>query len=53
LDYYVGQQHPLPYKYLATVDDTTGGVKLVFQQLLGKFGEKITIKAPKVGSAQP
>lgn len=53
LDYYVGQQHPLPYKYLATVDDTANGIKLVFQQLLGKFGEKVTIKAPKVGSAKP
>lgn len=53
LDYYVGQAHPLPYKYLATVNDTTNGIKLVFQQLLGKFGEKVTIKAPKVGSSKP
>lgn len=53
LDYYVGQQHPLPYKYSATVNDTTNGIKLVFQQLLGKFGEKVSIKAPKVGSAKP
>ncbi len=53
LDYYVGQAHPLPYKYLATVNDTTNGIKLVFQQLLGKFGEKVTIKAPTVGSSKP
>jgi hypothetical protein len=53
LDYYLGQAHPLPYKYLATVNDTTNGVKLVFQQLLGKFGEKVTIKAPKIGSSKP
>ena len=53
LDYFIGQQHPLPYKYSATVNDTTNGVKLVFTQLLGKFGEKVTIKAPKVGSATP
>jgi hypothetical protein len=53
LDYYVGQQHPLPYKYLATVNDTVNGIKLVFQQLLGKFGEKVTIKAPKIGSSKP
>jgi hypothetical protein len=53
LDYYVGQAHPLPYKYSATVNDTTNGIKLVFQQLLGKFGEKVTIKAPKVGSSKP
>lgn len=53
LDYYVGQAHPLPYKYLATVNDTTNGVTLVFQQLLGKFGEKLTIKAPTVGGTKP
>lgn len=53
LDYYIGQQHPLPYKYLATVDDTVNGIKLSFQQLLGKFGEKVTIKAPTIGSSKP
>jgi hypothetical protein len=53
LDYYLGQAHPLPYKYLATVNDTVNGVKLVFQLTMGKFGEKVTIKAPKVGSSKP
>lgn len=53
LDYYIGQAHPLPYKYSATVNDTTNGIKLVFQQILGKFGEKVTIKAPTVGSTKP
>jgi hypothetical protein len=53
LDYYVGQAHPLPYKYLATVNDSTNGIKLVFQQILGKFGEKVTVKAPTIGSAKP
>ncbi|HEX6507736.1 MAG TPA: hypothetical protein VF221_08910, partial [Chloroflexota bacterium] len=53
IDYYLGQQHPLPYKYSATVDDTANGIKLVFQQLLNKFGEKVTISAPKIGSTKP
>jgi hypothetical protein len=53
LDLYVGQQHQLLYKYSATVHDTTNGINLVFQRVFGKFGEKVTIKAPKVGSAQP
>jgi hypothetical protein len=53
LDYYIGQQHPFPYKYTATVNDTQNGIKLVFTQLLTKFGEKLTIKAPKVGSTTP
>jgi hypothetical protein len=53
LDFYVGQKHPLPYKYLQTVNDTTNGVKIVFQQLFTKFGEKVTIKAPTVGSSKP
>ncbi len=53
LDYYIGQQHPFPYKYQATVNDAQNGIQLIFTQTLAKFGEKVTIKAPTVGSTTP
>lgn len=47
---YIDQKHYLPYEQ--AYSQTDQGVKLNQKQILTKFGEKLTIKAPKVAQAK-
>lgn len=53
VDWYVSQDHSLLYKYTSSVNDTNHNEKATFTLGLSKFGEKITIKSPKLGSSKP
>jgi hypothetical protein len=51
LDLYISQDHYLPY--LSTYTQNSNGVSLFQKEIMTKFGEKLKIKAPKVGSTTP
>ncbi len=51
LDLYISQDHYLPY--LSTYTQNTNGVALVQKEIMTKFGEKLKIRAPKIGSKTP
>ncbi len=53
LDFLVGQQAFLPYVLTVTVDDSTNHFTITQKQILTHFGERVSIKAPKVGSKTP
>lgn len=53
LDFLVGQQAFLPYVLTVTVNDSTNHVMITQKQILTHFGERVSIKAPQVGSKKP
>jgi len=53
LDFFISQDHFLPYKFTVTVADSTQNITVVQSQVLTKFGKKVTVKAPKIGSRTP
>lgn len=53
LEFYISQDHFLPYGYRVTIDDPTQNITLTFEQVLTQFGKKNTIPTPKVGSTKP
>ncbi len=53
LDFYISQDHFLPYGYNVSVADTKTNVTLGLSQLLTKFGKKVTVTKPKPGSKKP
>jgi hypothetical protein len=53
LDFLIGQKPFLPYVFSVTLNDTQSNTTLVEKQILTKFGKKVQVKAPKVGSTTP
>ena len=53
LDFLIGQKPYLPYVFSVTVTDPQSNATLVEKQILTKFGKKVQVKAPKVGSTTP
>lgn len=53
VDWYVDQTNSLPVGYVFSFDDAVNNVKGSFSEIMSKFGEKIKIKAPKVGATKP
>lgn len=53
VDYLIGQTDSLPYEIAEEVNEPAQGYVLDLREDLTKFGEKLKIKAPKVGSAKP
>jgi hypothetical protein len=52
-DIYIDQSKNLIYKDVLSFSDESQGVTGALSTILSKFGEHITIKAPKKGSAKP
>lgn len=53
VDFLIGRDHYLPYVYQVSATDTQNNITLNEKQTLTKFGEKLNITAPKVGTAKP
>ena len=53
LDFYISQDHFLPYGYNVSVADAKTNVTLGLSQVLTKFGKKVTVTKPKPGSKTP
>ncbi|MGI8968124.1 MAG: hypothetical protein ACR2GA_03360 [Chloroflexota bacterium] len=53
LDWYVSQQHSLLYRFVVSFSDPANNVTGSLITNLTKFGEHVTIHAPKKGSAKP
>ena len=53
LDFYISQDHFLPYGYNVSVADAKTNITLGLSQRLTKFGKKVTVTKPKPGSKKP
>ncbi|MDQ2745248.1 MAG: hypothetical protein M3Z66_23530 [Chloroflexota bacterium] len=53
LDFFISQDHFLPYGYNVSVADAKTNITLGLSQLLTKFGKKVTVTKPKPGSKKP
>lgn len=48
IDLLIGQTHFFPYVFTQTLTDPANNITIVEKQVLTKFGEKVSVKAPKV-----
>ncbi|HEX6508333.1 MAG TPA: hypothetical protein VF221_11935 [Chloroflexota bacterium] len=53
MDFLISQKDFLPYRVAEYVNDQKDGILVDLQENMTRFGEKLSIKAPKVGSTTP
>lgn len=52
-DFLISQSHDVMYRRTLKITDTSSQFVLTFQETYSRFGKKVVVKAPKIGSTKP